>query len=67
MLESNGYRIVSQKMTIMPLELVLGLRPESLVMRVIQWFLILCTAVMPGLFGYQIFLTAQKEQPANAR
>jgi hypothetical protein len=50
------------KMTIMPLELVLGLRPDSFFMRMLQRFLILCTAIMPGLFGYQIFLTAQKER-----
>jgi SAM-dependent methyltransferase len=62
LLESNGYRIVEQKMTIMPLELVLGLRPESFVMRMVQRFLILCTALLPGLFGYQTFLSAQKER-----
>jgi 2-polyprenyl-3-methyl-5-hydroxy-6-metoxy-1,4-benzoquinol methylase len=67
LLESNGYRIANRKMTIMPLELVLGLRPESRLMRLIQRFLIICTALMPGLFGYQIFLTAQKEQRANDR
>ena len=61
-MESNGYRIVEQKMTIMPLELVLGLRPESFVMRMVQRFLIPCTTLMPGLFGYQTFLTAQKER-----
>ncbi len=62
MLESNGFRIVNQKMTIMPLELALGMRPDSFFMRILQRFLILCTAIMPGLFGYQIFLTAQKER-----
>jgi 2-polyprenyl-3-methyl-5-hydroxy-6-metoxy-1,4-benzoquinol methylase len=67
MLESNGYRITEQKMTIMPLELVLGWRPEHFLMRLVQRFLILCTALMPGLFGYQIFLTAQKERMPNSR
>jgi 2-polyprenyl-3-methyl-5-hydroxy-6-metoxy-1,4-benzoquinol methylase len=62
MVEANGYQIVDMKMTIMPLELVLGLRPDSFFMRMVQRFLILCTAIMPGLFGYQIFLTAQKER-----
>ncbi len=62
LLQSNGYRIVEEKMTIMPLELVLGLRAEHPVMRFIQRILIFCTAVMPGLFGYQTFLTAQKER-----
>ena len=44
------------------LELVLGLRPEHPLMRIIQRVLIFCTALMPGLFGYQMFLTAQKER-----
>lgn len=68
MLESNGYRIIEQKMTIMPLELVLGLHPEEFLMRMVQRVLIFCTALLPGLFGYQIFLTAQKERmPAQAQ
>ena len=66
LLESNGYRVIDQKMTIMPFELVLGLPPDSLFMRILQRFLIACTAVMPGLFGYQIFLTAQKERTPNS-
>ena len=67
MIEANGYRIVSQKMTIMPLELALGLRPDGLVMKIIQRVLILCTALMPGLFGYQTFLIAQKERGSAER
>ena len=66
LLESNGYRIVEEKMTIMPLELALGLSPDHLLMRVIQRLLIWCTALMPGLFGYQTFLTAQKERQSPA-
>jgi len=66
LLESTGYRIVEQKMTIMPLELVLGLRPDHFLMRIIQKLLILATALMPGLFGYQTFLIAQKEPPVAA-
>jgi 2-polyprenyl-3-methyl-5-hydroxy-6-metoxy-1,4-benzoquinol methylase len=60
-LKANGYRVVDQKMTIMPLELALGLHPENFFARILQWLLIFCTALMPGLFGYQIFLTVQKD------
>ena len=67
LLESNGYRVTEQKMTIMPLELALGLRPKNFLMLMVQRFLIFCTALMPGLFGYQIFLTAQKERIPNSR
>jgi 2-polyprenyl-3-methyl-5-hydroxy-6-metoxy-1,4-benzoquinol methylase len=61
LVESNGYRVMEQKMTIMPLELVLGLRPDHFLMRIIRRLLILCTALMPGLFGYQTFLIARKK------
>jgi 2-polyprenyl-3-methyl-5-hydroxy-6-metoxy-1,4-benzoquinol methylase len=61
MLKTNGYRIIDEKMTIVPLELVLGLQAKNLFVRFCQRLLILCTALMPGLFGYQIFLTAQKD------
>jgi 2-polyprenyl-3-methyl-5-hydroxy-6-metoxy-1,4-benzoquinol methylase len=66
LLESNGYRIVDLKMTIVPIELIVGLRPENIFLRLLQWLLILCTGLMPGLFGYQIFLTAQKERAVDA-
>jgi 2-polyprenyl-3-methyl-5-hydroxy-6-metoxy-1,4-benzoquinol methylase len=61
LLEFNGYRIVEQKMTIMPIELALGLGPDHFLMRIMQALLICCTAWMPGLFGYQSFLVAQAE------
>ncbi len=64
LLESKGYQILDHKMTIMPLELVLGLRPDHFLMRFIQGVLIACTAIMPGLFGYQSFLIAQKDRGA---
>jgi hypothetical protein len=62
LLQANGYRIIEQRMTIMPFELVFGWRPENVFARLLQRFLILCTALMPGLLGYQIFLTAQKDR-----
>ena len=65
LLESNGYHVVEQKMTIMPLELALGLRPDHFLMRIIQKILIASTALMPGLFGYQTFLVARKGTPAS--
>ena len=52
-------------MTIMPLELVLGIRPENFLMRVIQRLLIFFTALAPGLLGYQTFLVAQRERLAH--
>jgi 2-polyprenyl-3-methyl-5-hydroxy-6-metoxy-1,4-benzoquinol methylase len=66
-LEANGYRVVSHKMTIIPMELVLGLHPQSFLGRLLQRILIVFTALMPGLFGYQSFLTAQKERVPVSR
>jgi 2-polyprenyl-3-methyl-5-hydroxy-6-metoxy-1,4-benzoquinol methylase len=66
-LETNGYRVVSHKMTIIPMELVLGLHPQSFLGRLLQRILIVFTALMPGLFGYQSFLTAQKERMPVSR
>ena len=51
----------------MPLELALGLSPDHPLMRIIQGLLICCTALMPGLFGYQTFLIAQKERQRRRR
>ena len=62
LLTENGYDIVEEKMTIMPLELVLGLHPEHFLMRIIQRLAILCTAIAPGLLGYQSFFIAQSRR-----
>jgi 2-polyprenyl-3-methyl-5-hydroxy-6-metoxy-1,4-benzoquinol methylase len=59
-LTDHGYQIVDHKMTIIPSELVLGLPPDNLLMRMIQRVNIICTAIAPGLFGYQSFFMAQK-------
>ena len=47
-------------MTIMPLELVFGLHPENFLGRLLQRILIVFTALMPGLFGYQLFSPRKK-------
>ena len=67
LVKSNGFRIAQEKMTIMPLELALGLHPDGLLMRIIQRILIVCTALLPGLFGYQTFLTVQKERAGSPK
>ncbi len=55
MLESCGYKVVREKLTVMPVELVLGTSP-NLLLRAL-------TRALPGLFGYQIMLEAE---PASA-
>lgn len=62
LLEQNGYTVIEQRSTIMPVEIVLGLAPDGVLMRVISWLLAGMTKLMPGLFGYQTVLVAKPRQ-----
>jgi SAM-dependent methyltransferase len=59
LLEENGYQIVEERITNMPLELALGASPTGLLMRVMHRTLRVFTRLMPGLLGYQIMLVAR--------
>jgi 2-polyprenyl-3-methyl-5-hydroxy-6-metoxy-1,4-benzoquinol methylase len=56
----SGYNIIEEKATIMPIELVFGLSPDNPFMRAANTVLRLITAVLPGLFGYQVMLRARR-------
>ncbi len=58
-LRENGYELIQERSTVMPLELVLGLSPVSLPMRIVNRLLAGMTRIMPGLLGYQIVLVAR--------
>ncbi|MDA8561855.1 bifunctional glycosyltransferase/class I SAM-dependent methyltransferase [Gammaproteobacteria bacterium] len=61
LLEKNGYQIIKQKMTVMPLELFLGISPDNFFMKFANKLLYLITKISPGLFGYQsIFVVRSK-------
>ena len=60
MLEAAGFEIIEQKMTVMPLEVVIGSPDSNALVKVAHWILIGCTKLMPGLFGYQTFFVARK-------
>ncbi len=62
MLAEAGYEIVATKMTIIPIELVLGVSPGSLLMRAANRLLVLLTNAFPGLFGYQILFVARSQK-----
>jgi 2-polyprenyl-3-methyl-5-hydroxy-6-metoxy-1,4-benzoquinol methylase len=64
LLETSGYQVTDRYTPVMPVELVLGLSPASFLMRVISLLLRAATALMPGLFGYQIILLARPKDPA---
>jgi 2-polyprenyl-3-methyl-5-hydroxy-6-metoxy-1,4-benzoquinol methylase len=57
LLESCGFRVVRQRMTVVPLDLLLGSR---VLVRLLYAMAIVFTALMPGLLGYQTFLLAQR-------
>jgi len=54
LLEHQGWEIVASKVTVMPLELILGLSPSNPLMRAITATLATITAMLPGVFGYQL-------------
>jgi 2-polyprenyl-3-methyl-5-hydroxy-6-metoxy-1,4-benzoquinol methylase len=62
LLEENGFRILDQKLTVIPLEFVLGLPADNLLMRMLNRVLAAMTKLMPGLLGYQIVLVARSDR-----
>jgi 2-polyprenyl-3-methyl-5-hydroxy-6-metoxy-1,4-benzoquinol methylase len=58
-LEHAGYEIVAQKVTVMPVELVLGLPADNPLMRAINTVLAICTRLMPRLLGYQVLYSVR--------
>jgi glycosyltransferase involved in cell wall biosynthesis len=57
-IEAAGYRILQEKMTVMPVEVALGLSAANPLMRVLNAVLAAFTKVLPGLLGYQIVFVA---------
>ncbi|HEX4809852.1 MAG TPA: bifunctional glycosyltransferase/class I SAM-dependent methyltransferase [Bryobacteraceae bacterium] len=56
MLRENGYSIVEERETVMPVELFFGLAAANPLMRFANNVLGVLTRTLPGLFGYQIML-----------
>jgi 2-polyprenyl-3-methyl-5-hydroxy-6-metoxy-1,4-benzoquinol methylase len=65
LLEQNGFRILEEKVTVMPLELVLGANPEGWGMKLLNRCLSVFTKFLPGLLGYQIMFLAQNTTPKS--
>jgi hypothetical protein len=62
LLESNGYSILEEQQTVIPLELVLGWSPDNWLMKALNRVLAFTTWVLPGLFGYQLMYVARSAQ-----
>jgi 2-polyprenyl-3-methyl-5-hydroxy-6-metoxy-1,4-benzoquinol methylase len=62
LLKENHYRILEEKITLMPLELVFGLKCENPIMRILNRSLAMITKALPTLFGYQFVYLAKPSQ-----
>lgn len=60
LVESCGFEVTGRRMTIVPVGILLG--GPKFVVSLLRGLLIVFTALMPGLLGYQTFLTAQRKQ-----
>ena len=58
LLREASFEILEQRMTLIPVELALGMSHKNFVVRILNRILALLTAVMPGLFGYQVMFRA---------
>jgi 2-polyprenyl-3-methyl-5-hydroxy-6-metoxy-1,4-benzoquinol methylase len=58
-LEENGIEILEVRATVAPLELVFGLSPSNPLMRALNAFHAVLTALFPGLLGYQFVFLAR--------
>ena len=58
-LKENGYELLEERMTVMPVELKLGLSSSGMPMRLMNRLLAGLTWLMPGLFGYQTVMAAR--------
>jgi hypothetical protein len=59
LLEGAGYQVLDERMTAMPIELVFGLDPDNLLMKLVNLLARTAASVLPGLFGYQVVLTGR--------
>jgi 2-polyprenyl-3-methyl-5-hydroxy-6-metoxy-1,4-benzoquinol methylase len=57
--EHSGFAVLEERLTVMPLELVFGWSPDSLLGKTVNRVLAGLTALMPGLFGYQVMFVAR--------
>ncbi len=60
LLEKYGYRITATHFTVVPLERLVSLRPTNSLFRLANGLLGAATALLPGLFAYEIVLVAER-------
>ncbi len=67
LLAENGYEIIDEKTTVMPVELALGLPAHNPLMLVLNRVLAALTWLMPNLFGYQLVFVGRHKGTTNDR
>jgi 2-polyprenyl-3-methyl-5-hydroxy-6-metoxy-1,4-benzoquinol methylase len=65
MVESCGYQIAGEQMTVIPVELFFKMPAANPLMRTANWFLRVLTRLFPSLFGYQIMFIARSVRRAD--
>ncbi|WP_204105118.1 MULTISPECIES: bifunctional glycosyltransferase/class I SAM-dependent methyltransferase [Spirulina sp. CCY15215] len=65
LLKKNNYDIIREMMTVMPIELVLGLPAKHWLMVILNRILVFFTALMPELLGYQCVFVARSKKVKN--
>jgi 2-polyprenyl-3-methyl-5-hydroxy-6-metoxy-1,4-benzoquinol methylase len=60
---AQGLAIIRHRMTVIPLEVMIGLASRNILIRMMHGALIFLTRLMPGLFGYQSFIVAEPRRP----
>lgn len=61
MLERNGYEVVTERPTVVPLDLLLNVPPENPLVRLASAILGFVTRLAPGLLGYQWVVSARRK------
>lgn len=59
LLQENGYRVLAEHYTIVPLERLVPMPPQNAFMRVMSQVLRVATRLMPGWLAYEIVLVAE--------
>jgi 2-polyprenyl-3-methyl-5-hydroxy-6-metoxy-1,4-benzoquinol methylase len=67
LVERQGFTIIRHRMTVIPLEVMIGLAYRNPLMRLLHGSLIVLTRLMPSLFGYQSFIVAEASRKSSAR
>jgi len=60
LLEQQGYRVTGRHYTVMPIERVISMRPDSALLRFASRVLRVLTALAPGLLAYEIVMIAER-------